>query len=44
MAEAIGWPALLVRVLFVVGSLAAIAVPGSLIYIALWVIIPMEEI
>jgi len=43
MAEAIGWPALLVRALFVIGSVAAIAVPGSLIYIVLWLVIPMEE-
>lgn len=43
MAQAVGWPAWLVRILFVVGSIAAIAVPGSLIYVVLWIIVPLEE-
>jgi phage shock protein C len=43
MAEAIGWSPLIVRILFVVGSVAAIAVPGSLIYVILWVLLPLEH-
>ena len=43
MAQAAGWPAWLVRILFVAGSIAAIAVPGSLIYVVLWIIVPSEE-
>lgn len=43
MADAVGWSPWLVRVLFVVGSIAAIAVPGSLIYVVLWIIVPLEE-
>ena len=43
MAQAVGWPAWLVRILFVAGSIAAIAVPGSLIYVVLWIIVPLEE-
>ena len=43
MAQAIGWPAWLVRILYVVGPIAAIGVPGSLIYVVLWIIVPLEE-
>ena len=43
MADSVGWPAWLVRILFVAGSIAAIAVPGSLIYVVLWIIVPLEE-
>ncbi len=43
MADAVGWPAWLVRVLFVVGSIAAVAVPGSLIYVVLWILVPLER-
>lgn len=42
MAKAVGLPAWLVRILFMVGSIAAIAVPGSLIYVILWIIVPWE--
>ena len=43
MADATGWPAWVVRILFVAGSIAAIAVPGSLVYVVLWIVIPLEE-
>ena len=43
MADASGLPAWLVRILFVAGSIAAIAVPGSLIYVILWIIVPLEQ-
>lgn len=43
MAEAVGWPPWLMRIVFVVGSIAAVAVPGSLIYVILWVIVPLER-
>lgn len=43
MADAVGLPVWLVRILFVVGSIAAIAVPGSLIYVMLWIIVPLER-
>jgi phage shock protein C len=43
MAEAAGWPPWLMRIFFVVGSIAAVAVPGSLIYVVLWIIVPLER-
>ena len=42
MAEWLGWTPTLVRVLFVVISIASVAFPGILVYLALWLIIPKE--
>jgi len=33
----------LARVLYVVGSVASVAFPGILIYILLWVLMPVDE-
>jgi len=33
----------LARVLYVVGSVASVAFPGILVYILLWVLMPVEE-
>jgi phage shock protein PspC (stress-responsive transcriptional regulator) len=41
-AEWLGWNPTLVRVLFVVISIASVAFPGILVYLALWLIIPKE--
>ena len=43
MAEAIGWPPLLVRILFVVVSIVLIFVPGWLVYLLLWALVPQES-
>ena len=40
IAEYLGWNATLVRLLFVIISTASVAVPGILIYIVLWVVMP----
>jgi phage shock protein PspC (stress-responsive transcriptional regulator) len=42
LAEWLGWNPLLVRFLYVVGSIAAVGVPGSVIYVILWVVMPLE--
>ena len=42
IAQRYGWNATLVRLLFVVVSLASAAVPGILIYLILWLLIPEE--
>lgn len=44
MAETIGWSPWLIRILFMVGSIAAIAIPGSLIYVVLWLVVPLAEL
>ena len=40
IAEYLGWNATLVRLLFVIISTASVAVPGILIYIVLWIVMP----
>ena len=42
-AESIGWPPLVVRILFVVVSIILIGVPGWLVYIVLWALVPLEN-
>jgi len=41
MAEWLGWNPVVVPVLFVAGSIAAVGVPGSVMYVILWVLVPM---
>lgn len=42
IARRFGWNATLVRVLFVVISIASVAFPGILVYLLLWLLIPNE--
>jgi len=43
IAESFGWSPTLVRVLYVVISTLSVAVPGILIYVVLWILVPKEE-
>jgi len=43
IADSFGWDPTLVRVLYVVISTLSVAVPGILIYVILWLVIPREE-
>ena len=43
IAEWLGWDPTLVRILYVVVSIASIAFPGILIYLILWLIMPPPE-
>ncbi|CAM4012140.1 PspC domain-containing protein [Psychrobacter arenosus] len=40
IAEYLGWSPMITRLLFVILSSASVAVPGILIYIILWVVMP----
>ncbi len=40
IADWLGWSPTLVRILYVVFSIASIAFPGILAYVALWAIMP----
>lgn len=40
IAEYLGWSPNLTRLLFVIVSCASVAVPGILVYIVLWVMMP----
>ena len=43
IAEWLGWSPTLVRILFVIISIASVAFPGILAYIILWVVMPEES-
>jgi len=40
IAEWLGWNPTMVRVLYVVGSIASVAFPGILVYLILWFVMP----
>lgn len=42
IAHRFGWNSTLLRVLFVVVSLASAAFPGILVYLLLWLLMPLE--
>ncbi|MGH8039440.1 MAG: PspC domain-containing protein [Stenotrophomonas sp.] len=42
IAHRFGWNVTLLRILFVVVSLASAAFPGILVYLVLWLLIPNE--
>ncbi|MDQ3287050.1 MAG: PspC domain-containing protein [Pseudomonadota bacterium] len=42
IAQRYGWSSAMVRIIFVVVSLASAAVPGILIYLILWLLMPEE--
>jgi phage shock protein C len=43
IAASIGWPALNVRVAYVLLSILSAAFPGILVYLALWLLMPEER-
>ena len=42
LARRVGWSATLVRVLFVIVSIASAAFPGIIVYLVLWLLMPLE--
>lgn len=43
LAEWLGWDPTLVRVLYVVVSIASVAFPGILAYVILWLVMPVGD-
>lgn len=43
IAQKFGWNSTLVRLLFVILSIASAAFPGILVYLILWLLIPEES-
>jgi phage shock protein PspC (stress-responsive transcriptional regulator) len=43
LAEWLGWSPSVVRLLYVIVSLASAAFPGILVYIVLWILMPERE-
>jgi phage shock protein PspC (stress-responsive transcriptional regulator) len=44
LAEWLGWDATLVRILYVVVSVASVAFPGILAYVILWILMPESTV
>lgn len=42
IARGLGWSATRVRVLYVVVSILSAAFPGTLVYLVLWLVVPLE--
>ena len=43
IADWLGWDPTVVRILYVVGSIASAAFPGTIVYLVLWVLMPRER-
>jgi phage shock protein C len=43
LANWLGWSPTVVRILYVAVSICSAAFPGMLIYVILWLVMPMEE-
>ena len=43
IADYLGWSPFIVRLLFVIVSCVSVAVPGILVYLILWFLMPMAE-
>lgn len=42
IAKSVGWSATRVRVLYVIISILSAAFPGTLVYLILWIAVPLE--
>jgi phage shock protein C len=42
IAKSLGWSATRVRVLYVIVSILSAAFPGTLVYVVLWIAVPLE--
>jgi phage shock protein C len=42
IAKSLGWDPTLVRILYVIVSIASAAFPGLLVYIVLWAAVPLD--
>lgn len=43
LADWLGWSPLLTRILFVIVSVASAGFPGILVYIVLWIVMPLKS-
>ena len=42
IAKWLGWSATRVRILYVIVSILSAAFPGTLVYLILWIVVPLE--
>ncbi len=43
IARWLGWDSTAVRILYVLLSIMSVAFPGTIVYIILWMVMPLEE-
>ena len=43
MAKSLGWSGFRVRVIYIIVSILSVAFPGILVYLILWIVIPLER-
>jgi len=43
IAQWLGWNVTAVRVLYVVLSIVSVGFPGALVYVVLWIVMPLES-
>jgi phage shock protein C len=43
IARWLGWNADMVRIIYVLASICSAAFPGTIVYIILWLVMPLEE-
>ena len=43
IADWLGWSPTFVRLAYVVGSIVSVAFPGIIVYIVLWLVMPLAE-
>ncbi|RPH51056.1 MAG: PspC domain-containing protein [Planctomycetota bacterium] len=42
-ADWLGWDPTLVRILYVIGSICSVAFPGTIVYLVLWLLMPLSQ-
>ena len=43
IAEWLGWSPTVVRLLYVIASIASAAFPGAIVYLVLWILLPLRN-
>ena len=43
IANWLGWDPTLVRILYIVASVASAAFPGTIVYVVLWLVMPLGD-
>jgi len=43
LAEWLGWDPTLVRILYVAASICSAAFPGTIVYLVMWLVMPLES-
>ena len=44
LADWLGWSPTMVRILYVIISIASVAFPGLIVYVILWIVVPKSQV